>query len=513
VVAIGLLPVAPGPAAVAVAVAGPGSGSGWTVYHGDPAGSGVSGTAAGVATDRPAWTSPTLDGQLYGEPLVAGGSVFVATEDDTVYALSSTTGAVVWSTRVGQPVPAGALPCGDISPDVGITGTPVIDAARSELFVVADELVDGAPTHELVGLSTTTGRPELSQDVDPAGSTPSALLQRTGLTLDAGRVVFGFGGNDGDCSTYRGWVVAVPEDGGTPADFGVDSGSGESQGAVWMGGGAPAVDAAGNLWIGVGNGSVTSSSHAYDDSDSVLELSPELTLLQYFAPTSWATDNRDDLDQSTEPALLADGQVVEAGKSRVAYLLNGADLGGIGGEEASLATGCADDVDGGTAVVGMTVFLPCLSGIIAVRATASPAGLQVAWSSGRGGGPPIVAGGLVWTISQSGVLYGLDPATGAVRQTAGIGAPANHFPTPGVGDGLLLAPGATSVVAFAVGAATPGTTTTVARPTTVPTTAGTGARPTTGGGTPGAAIVALVLVALVVLLVAGWLIRRRRRRT
>ncbi|MGA2294816.1 MAG: hypothetical protein ABSG24_06275, partial [Acidimicrobiales bacterium] len=64
------------------------------------------------------------------------------------------------------------------------------------------------------------------------------------------------------------------------------------------------------------------------------------------------------------------------------------------------------------------------------------------------GGPPLLAAGLVWTIGQNGVVYGLDPNTGEVRQQASIGAVANHFPTPSVGDGLFLVPGAYRVVAF-----------------------------------------------------------------
>ena len=96
----------------------------WSVYHGDLAGSGVAATVTSVDVSSPAWTSTGLDGQLYGEPLVSGGRVYVATENDTVYALSATTGAVLWSTHLGTPVPSGSLPCGDISPTVGITGTP-----------------------------------------------------------------------------------------------------------------------------------------------------------------------------------------------------------------------------------------------------------------------------------------------------------------------------------------------------------------------------------------------------
>ena len=99
--------------------------------------------------------------------------------------------------------------------------------------------------------------------------------------------------------------------------------------------------------------------------------------------------------------------------------------------------------------MGTTVYLPCLSGIIAVRAGESPASLRLLWSSGTGGGPPIVAAGLVWTIGQDGTLYGLDPATGAVRQQASIGAPANHFPTPAWGTASCWPRHADQVVAFA----------------------------------------------------------------
>ena len=477
----------------------------WTVYHGDPAGSGVAASITAVDVSSPAWTSPTLDGALYGEPLVSGGRVFVATENDTVYALSATTGAVVWSKHVGSPVPSRSLPCGDITPTVGITGTPVIDEARGEVFVVADEMVNGSPAHRLVGLNTATGTVELNQNVDPSGSTPAAILQRTGLTLDAGHVVFSYGGNFGDCSTYHGWVMSAPEAGGPPAAFAVDSGPGESQGAIWMGGAAPVVDAAGNIWVVAGNGSVTSTTHAYDHSDSVLELSPSLMLTQYFAPSTWASENASDLDLSTGVALLPSGQVMAAGKDRVVYLLDGSKLGGIGGQQASLADACGTVIDGGLAVVGTTVYLPCLSGPIAVQTSDSPAGLHLRWSSSVGGGPPIVAGGLVWTIGSNGVLYGLNPATGAVREQATIGAPANHFPTPSVGAGLLLAPSADHVVAFpAASAAAGATTTTIGRTTTT-------APPPSAGGTDPWIVVAAIAGGLVVLGAVTWFLRRRRR--
>ena len=123
------------------------------------------------------------------------------------------------------------------------------------------------------------------------------------MNLSNGNVVFGYGGNDGDCSTYSGWVASVPEGGGTPGYYqAVPIGN---DGAVWMGGAAPEVDGAGNIWVATGNGS---SSTPYDFSDSVLQLSPGLTRSQYFAPSNWSFMNSHDQDLgSTAPACSRTG--------------------------------------------------------------------------------------------------------------------------------------------------------------------------------------------------------------
>jgi hypothetical protein len=154
----------------------------------------------------------------------------------------------------------------------------------------------------------------------------------------------------------------------------------------------------------------------------------------------------------------------------------------------------------------MTVYLPCLSGVTAVRADRSPAALHLLWTSGSGGGPPILAAGLVWTIGQNGNLYGLSPATGAVRQQASIGTPANHFPTPSAGDGLLLAPSARDVVAFRAGSgfAVPATP----APSSTPAARQPG--PAGGAGTSGGVIAGVVAGCAVVLGGAGWFLWRRR---
>ncbi len=188
-----------------------------------------------------------------------------------------------------------------------------------------------------------------------------------------------------------------------------------------MGGAAPEVDNAGNIWLATGNGS---SSNPYDFSDSVLELSPGLARTQYFAPTTWSSDNGSDLDLgSSAPALLSNGTVLQVGKSSTAYLLSQANLGGI--HAAPQISACGSDAAGGDAVSGTVVYVPCGSGVQAIQT--SPFGAQWQTSSGAHG-PPITSGGLIWSIG-GGTLYGLNPGNGASVWQVPTGGEANHFPT------------------------------------------------------------------------------------
>jgi len=215
-----------------------------------------------------------------------------------------------------------------------------------------------------------------------------------------------------------------------------------------MGGAAATIDAAGNVWVETGNGSVTSPGHSYDDSDGVLELSPTMHLKSFFAPTSWVQDNASDADLSAQPAVLGNGLVVATGKSGNIYLLHASHLGGVGGQIATINSGCGNVLDGGYAVHGNLVYLPCVSGPLAVRVTTSPVTITVVWRGAAGGGPPIMAAQKVWSIGQDGVLYGFNPTNGVVVQHVELGNLANHFSTPSVGDGLMLAPIERQVVAF-----------------------------------------------------------------
>ncbi len=425
-----------------------------TVYDGSALGSGVENPTTALRPLHPAWISARLDGQLYGEPLVFAGRVYAATEDDTVYGLAADTGTILWSTRLGRPVPSGDLPCGDIAPGVGITGTPVIDALRHEIFVVADELAGRSrASHRLVGLNLYNGRVELNEALNPPGSIPTALLQRAGLALDRGKVIVAFGGNYGDCGTYHGTIAAVPEAGGAAGYYVLDHARGEREGAVWMGGAAPLVDSNGDIWFAVGNGS--QSGPPYDASDSVTELSAGLRRLQLFAPSTWAQDNRTDADLGSAAPAFADGYVIQVGKSHIAYLLDRAHLGGIGGQVAKKPL-CREDPHGGDGVEAGTVFVACAEGITAVRISTHEPHLSVLWTtpstpSGVSiNGPPILAGGLVWSLDTSGTLWGLDPASGRhLVSERTDGGESNHFPTPSVGDGLLLIPTTNRIFAYA----------------------------------------------------------------
>lgn len=111
----------------------------WLTYHGNNTRQGDD-TADQALSGGPAWTSVALDGQVYGQPVVVGTQLIAATENNTVYSLNATTGAVEWHTHIGAPR-TDNFPCGDIVP-LGITGTPVIDGAN--LYAVAE--VEDTPT-------------------------------------------------------------------------------------------------------------------------------------------------------------------------------------------------------------------------------------------------------------------------------------------------------------------------------------------------------------------------------
>jgi len=425
------------PSSPTASTAPAGGAADWTTYHRDNARTGyLAGLADPVRLER-AW-SARLDGAVYGEPLVIGDRVLVATEHDSLYALELRGGRVLWRTNVGEPVPLSALPCGNIDP-LGITGTPVYDPATGLVFAVAE--VTG-PAHVLVGVDVRSGQVRVRRSADPPGIDPRPHQQRAALALSQGRVYVAYGGLLGDCGDYRGRVVASRTDGRGPLlAFQVPT---SREAGIW-GASGPAVDARGDLYVSVGNGAATSGQ--WDRSDSVLRLSPDLRLEDGFTPRQWAADNAADADLgSMGPVLLPGGLVFADGKSGLGYLLRADRLGGVGGELVERQV-CA--AFGGAAVVGSTVFVPCTDGLRQVR-VGPGVRLELGWQApAMVTGSPVVGGHTVYSLDPAGgTLYALDADRGRTRVSAPVGQ-TSRFATPTLAGGLVLVGTLTGVVAVA----------------------------------------------------------------
>jgi outer membrane protein assembly factor BamB len=412
----------------------------WTAYHGNNSRTGDEPTGAITGVQKE-WAGPTgLDGQVYAEPLVCGDTVFVATEGDSVYAVNATDGAIRWHESLGTPVPGSALPCGDINPS-GITGTPVIDVATSTIYVVA--YLDTNPIqHMLFGLNIANGSVEYRVNVDPTGATVDVEQQRGALALANGIVYIPYGGMYGDCGPYHGWVVGVPtNESGKLLSYMVPTGR---AGGIWSPAGIT-VAPDGDLFVATGNSDATTT---FDFGDAVIELSPTLQELQYFAPTNWAYLNSHDVDLGTvAPVVLPNGDVFQVGKEGVGYLLAGTNLGGIGGQVYN--TTICSSAYAGTARVGQNVLVACTDGVFNVLVGAT--NLTVIWqTSNFDAGAPIVAGDIVWAVNTDGAdLLGFNLTTGAQVYSFSLGS-VDHFVTPAVAPGNLYVGAGDQLDAFAL---------------------------------------------------------------
>jgi outer membrane protein assembly factor BamB len=402
----------------------------WLTYHADGARSGIARGPSMVAVE-PSWTSPELDGEVYAEPLAFDGHVIAATERNWVYSLDASTGEIVWQTSLGMPVGSSTLPCGNIGPVSGITATPVIDPSSRTIYVAA--FLDPA-SHELFAIDAGTGEVAWHRPIDPAGMNPLTQQLRSALVFANDRVYAAYGGLFGDCGEYHGWLAGVGADGGgSLIDFRAPT---QNAGGIWAPSG-PAVDGEGNLYVATGN-SFTSGS--FDLGNSVIKLSPELVQLDYFAPADWAELNAGDVDLgSVGPAVLPNGGIFQIGKGGIGYLLDGRHLGGIGGEVFSDEV-CRSSF-GGTAHTSNSIYVPCTDGLVALTVSEDARTFSQRWrSESFNAGPPIVAGGLVWTVDLSaGAIVGLDETSGdeVVRRAL---PSVSHFASPSSADGCLFVP-------------------------------------------------------------------------
>jgi len=342
-----------------------------TTYHNDVARSGANTqettlTPANVnSTQFGKWFSAAVDGQVYAQPLymsgvqIAGAArnvVYVATEHDSVYAIDAGNGVIYWHVSL---IPAGGsatsagnnngstVNCFLLTPEIGITGTPVIDPSTNTMYVVAEATLDGNVVHSLHAIDITTGAekfggPVAIQASAPGNSSdavngvvtfnPHQQLMRSALLLEHGHVVVGWSSNCDEIQ-WHGWVMSY--NASTLAQEAVFNPSSNGYGnAIWMSGGGAAADTAGNVYFATGNGSWNGTT---DYGDSIVKLGPpsggSFPVVDWFTPY-----NQLDLAQQDEdvgsggltllPALSSGAQlVVQASKQSSIYLLNSQNLG------------------------------------------------------------------------------------------------------------------------------------------------------------------------------------------
>jgi len=234
----------------------------WPVYHHDDAHTGFDPTQPTSSGATTGWVSSTLDGAVYAEPLVWQGVVYVATLNNTVYALNQADGTTIWSKNLGQPNSTGWL-CGNVSPQ-GILGTPVIDTAANRIYVAAF-----MSTHvfTVFGLDlAASGNIVLHTDLPTyLGAMDWKIQQERGaLGLANGYVYVPLGGRDGDCNDgstiYQGWVYGVPTSGTGTVNHWNSGGPGEA--SIWAPGGVLVDDSTGRVFAATGKGGCPS---AYTD--------------------------------------------------------------------------------------------------------------------------------------------------------------------------------------------------------------------------------------------------------
>ncbi|MBV9532260.1 MAG: PQQ-binding-like beta-propeller repeat protein [Bradyrhizobium sp.] len=360
--------------------------------------------------------------------------LFVATEDDVVYALDAVTGKELWKRTVGRPVQASSLPCGNIYP-LGITGTPVIDPATQAIYFDAAVERANGPRHEVSALSTKDGSVLPGWPIDVADVLqksgrhfdPSVQNQRAALTLLNRTLYVAFGGHFGDCGDYHGWAVGLSlSDPGKPVSFKTRA----RGGGIWAPGG---LSVAGNdIYFATGN---TFGASSWSDGEAVFRVGMDLRRSDdkrdSFAPSNWkALDARDvDLGGSNPLPLELPGAggsralMLALGKDGKAYLLDRSNLGGVGGQLAAETVSNSSIITSPAAYpVGNDVFVALQAPgahcpqpgrghdltILKIAAGPPPA-MTTAWCGAlRGRGSPIVtttdrhSNPIVWILGAEG---------------------------------------------------------------------------------------------------------------
>jgi predicted lipoprotein with Yx(FWY)xxD motif len=296
--------------------------------------------------------STAVSGQIYAQPLAVGDSVIVATENDWVYSLNDETGAINWSLSLGKPWPNTVVGCEDLTPNIGITSTPVYDSSTGTVYVAA-ELNNAAnayaPDFDLFAINAAAGAVDWKTPVqgapvnDPARPfDPLTERQRASLLLLGGAVYMGFASYC-DYQPYVGYVAGVNTATHALTMWTDESGSTDSEGGIWQSGGGLMSDGAGRIFVATGNGVSpapgpgTSPPGELGDSMVRLAVQPggSLVAKDFFAPANAPVLAAHDQDfGSGGPIALPFGTsahphlLMEAGKDGRIFLLDRDNLGG-----------------------------------------------------------------------------------------------------------------------------------------------------------------------------------------
>jgi hypothetical protein len=353
--------------------------AGVTTYHNDGARDGANNQEYLLTTSNVSQSSfgklfsCTVDGAVYAQPLwvpnvnIGGGThnvIIVATMRDSVYALDADTipcGNPYWHQTLipgGETYGASSdLSSSDIFPDIGILGTPVIDPTTQTVYVVTKTKTSSTNyIQRLHALSLSTGAEAANSPVTIAATSPGSCEggatntfnpltenQRPGLALSNGMVYVSWASH-GDQGAYHGWILGYQTANlaAVPTVFNVTpnaaTGFAYCRGGIWMSGGAPAFDAAGNMYVVSGNGAFDGASGSAtlptDFSDSYIKLStPNLGVLDYFTPFNQSTLDSNDSDVGASgTSVLIDGTgggnyLVGGSKAGIIYVVNRENMG------------------------------------------------------------------------------------------------------------------------------------------------------------------------------------------
>jgi len=298
-----------------------------------------------------------VDDRVYAQPLYVPSVaianqgthnvVYVATMSDTLYAFDADTGARLWSVNFASSV--GATPVAfasfafagntNITGNLGILSTPVIDPSTNIMYLVACTLESGTMAYRLHAVNITSGT-EPHANVLISGSyggvtfDPPHQTQRVSLALSGNQVVFGFGAVEeevDDIGGYVGWVMAYNKTTFAQSGIFATVTTGTKGGGVWQSGRPPVVDSSGCVYVFVGNGYSSGYDGVNNFNESALRLDPAhgLNLVDWFTPSNWSAMDANDEDLTSSGPLLIPGTdlIAGGGKTGVLYVLNTDNMG------------------------------------------------------------------------------------------------------------------------------------------------------------------------------------------